>query len=391
MIVLNDPSKKLEVSTLAAVSLDFEASYADITSTTFVAGDSNGNVATATTTDVVAAPAASTQRQVKYLGFRNRGTATQTVTVKLDISGTERYLTPDVALLPGECLYYVDGQGWFTVDAACRRKEAVRDAQGLTGQSFEYYKIGTAPEAIGAYYAWGKDTGKPGAWAPGTPGLAGRATDGTLAADAGCLPIPNPASGANYLVGHTDCRSVAGMTSLHDVLWVNSGIVVTTTTAQTVNSVAFPARDQNGSTNGEGVYVGVLVVTATTNAAAIANMTLSYTNSDGTAGRTATIASFPATAVIGTVVWFQLAAGDKGVRSIQTVTLGTSLVAGAVSLIAARKLSDVAGPIINVGGKAPIDPNTGVRLYNGTCALLIGLMSATTATTIAGSAVVAVR
>lgn len=391
MIILDATTKKLELLTSAAVSTDFEASYADITTTTFVAGESDGNVNTATTTDLVVAPAASTQRQVKYVCIRNRGTTAQVVTVKLDVSGTERYITPDVSLLGGECLYYVEGQGWFAVDALCRRKEVVGNTQGSTGNIFEFYKVGTAAEAVGAWYSFAKDTGSPGAWAPGAPGLAGRATDGTTAGDAGCLPIPNASSGANYLVGFTAARSVAGMTNLYDVLWVNTGLVVTTTTAQAFASAAFPARDQNGSTNGEGVYVGMLVTTATTNAGAITNTTMSYTNSDGTAGHTATMASFPATAVIGTLVWFQLQAGDKGVRSIQSVTLGTSRVAGALSLIAVRLLASAAGPIVNVGANAPIDPNTGVRMYDGTCALLLGLASATTATSISGSAVVSVR
>lgn len=390
-MILDSTTKKLELLTATAASTDFSVSYVDITTTTFVGGSTDGNVAAATTTDLVLAPAASTQRQIKTIEIRNRDTTTQTVTIKLDVSGAERYKTAETALLPGECLYYAEGRGWYSTDSAGREKVAARDRQGVSGNTFEFYKVGTAAEAVGAWYSFAKDTGNPGAWAPGAPGLAGRATDGTTAGDAGCLPIPNASGGANYLVGFGAARSVAGMTNLYDVLWVNTGLVVTTTTAQAFASAAWPARDQNGSTNGEGVYVGMLVTTATTNAGAITNTTMSYTNSDGVAGRTATMASFPATAVIGTLVWFQLQAGDKGVRSIQSVTLGTSRVAGALSIIAVRLLAAAAGPIINVGASAPIDPSTGVRLYDGTCALLFGLASATTATSISGAAVVSVR
>jgi hypothetical protein len=391
MIVLDATTKKLEVATSAAGSLDAYACWADVTTTAFTPGANQFNVTTATTTDLVAAPGASTQRQVKTVALLNRGTATQTVTVKIDVSGTEYLLAPSVALAAGEALQYTDTDGWQVLDVAGRRKVAARDSQGIDGTPFWFYKIGTAAEAVGVWYSWHKDTGNPGAWAPGAPGVNGRATDGTVAADAGCLPIRTPASGGNYLVGFDCASSVGGSRALVDVLWVNSGLVVTTTTAQALTSVAWPARDNQGSTNGEGVYVGILVTTATTNAAAIANTTMSYTNSDGTAGRTATMASYPATAVIGTVVWFQLEAGDKGVRSIQSVTLGTSRVAGAISIFAARILATVGNPVVNIGNSAAIDKNTGVRLYTGTCALLMGLMSATTAATITGTAQVAVR
>jgi hypothetical protein len=137
--------------------------------------------------------------------------------------------------------------------------------------------------------------------------------------------------------------------------------------------------------------VGILVTTATTNAGAITNTTLSYTNSAGTAGRTATMASFPATAVIGTVVWFQLAAGDSGVQSIQSVTLGTSYAGGAVSLIVARPLASFPSLVVHVGGMNLPPQNPGTRLYNGTCALPIGLMAGTTATTLTGFATVMER
>lgn len=391
MIVLDATTKKLEVATSAAGSLDAYACWADVTTTAFTPGANQFNVTTATTTDLVAAPGASTQRQVKTVALLNRGTATQTVTVKIDVSGTEYLLAPSVALAAGEALQYTDTDGWQVLDVAGRRKVAARDSQGIDGTPFWFYKIGTAAEAVGVWYSWHKDTGGPGAWAPGTPGVNGRATDGTVAADDGCLPIRTPASGSNYLVGFECTSSVGGSRALVDVLWINSGLVVTTTTAQALTSVAWPARDNQGSTNGEGVYVGILVTTATTNAGAITNTTMSYTNSDGTAGRTATMASYPATAVIGTVVWFRLAAGDKGVRSIQSVTLGTSYVAGAISIFAARILATVGNPVVNIGNNAAIDQNTGVRLYTGTCALLMGLMSATTATTITGTAQVAVR
>jgi hypothetical protein len=79
------------------------------------------------------------------------------------------------------------------------------------------------------------------------------------------------------------------------------------------------------------------------------------------------------------------------VRSIQTVTLGTSLVTGAISLIAAVPIADVATTTANVAAAAPLDPRTGVKLYSGACLLMAAVQSATTATTRVGSAVITTR
>lgn len=385
MILLDTTSKKLELLTGSAVSTDFSVSWVDHTTSGGTPGSNDGNASTATTTDLVTAPGASTQRQVKSVFIVNRGTTSQTVTVKFDNGGTERFITPTVTLASLESLAYEDGQGWFVLTTSGAKKAQDSTTTGYTGQAQYFYKVGTAPEAAGVFYSWAKDTGNPGAWSPGTPGLNGRATDGTTAADAGCILIKNPTVGANYLISSDRSGTVIHQAHLWDVLWVNTGLVVTTTTAQAIASpTALPARDINGSSNGEGVFAAILVTTATTNAAAITNTTISYTNSDGVAGRTATIASFPATAVIGTVVQFQLQAGDKGIRSIQSVTLGTSYAAGAISVILFRPINVQPVLVANVGGQNVPPANPGVRLYNGTCLLPFGLMSSTTAVTITG-------
>jgi hypothetical protein len=177
-----------------------------------------------------------------------------------------------------------------------------------------------------------------------------------------------------------------------DVLWVNSGITVTTTTAQSITTPTLPARDVNGTTNGEGCMIAMLTTTANTNAAVISNSTVSYTNSDGTSGRTATLTAIagsqiPATPVVGTIVWFNLQAGDRGVRSIESITLGTSLGAGAVSLMICRDLANIGTSLVNVQFTRKLS-EPGVRLYNGTCMLHCVLASATTATFFNGEVVI---
>lgn len=245
-------------------------------------------------------------------------------------------------------------------------------------------KVGTTGEAVGIHHSHFYATGNPGAAAAPTPGLAGAA----LTTYAGQLPWTNPVTGNSYIARFCASASVAAGLWLMDRLWHNSGIVVTTTTAQTLNSVAWPARSNDGTVNGLGVMVAIEVRTATTNAAAITNTTMSYTNQAGTAGQVATMASFPATAVIGTFVPFQLAAGDTGVRSIQSITLGTSYVAGAIHLIAYRQLVQLGLTIANI----PFDLGAVgcgmVRCYDNTVPFLVQLLTATTATTFTGQLVI---
>jgi hypothetical protein len=224
--------------------------------------------------------------------------------------------------------------------------------------------------------------GIPGPGVASAAGLAGAALAGP--GFAGGFNLPNPGSGNNY-VGLLSASSVSTCTvMLVDRLWENSGLVVTTTTAQTVNSVAWPARDANGTINGDGIIVGLSAVVATTNAALINSMTISYTNSAGVAGRTGSInPSWPALAPINTFVPFELQSGDFGVRSVQSCTLGTSLVTGTVSLVAYRALASISA---FVGSNDNDDVlNIGLpKLYNGGVYNLILVNSATTANTVTG-------
>jgi len=218
--------------------------------------------------------------------------------------------------------------------------------------------------------------GWPGAAVAPSPGLAGVA----LTSYGGQLPFTNPAPGdATYLAYfEVDASSTCTM-YLVDRLWHNSAIVVTTTTAQVINSVAWPPRDRNGSTNGNGVVVGIEVSTATTNAGAIANTTMSYTNSDGVAGRTATIPNFPATAASSTFVPFSLMTGDIGVQSIQSVTLGTSYASGAIHLVAYLTLSRQGVCVANTESAKDATTGSFPLLFDNTVPFLLVLPTAASA------------
>lgn len=254
----------------------------------------------------------------------------------------------------------------------------------------EIYKSGATMEAAGVMHSLFYTAGRPGAAVAPSPGIGGAA----LTSYAGQIPFTNPGSGNSYLARAAACASVIGTLLVCDRLWHNSGIAVATTTAQTVNSATFPARDQDGATDGNGVMVGLEVSAATTNGAANTTMSLSYTNEAGTAGHAATVGAiapgaFPATAVAGTFVPFLLAAGDKGVRSIQSITLAVSLGGGTVHLVAYRVLARIPITAANIAAVQDFAQTGLPRLYDNTVPFLLWVPSATTGVTINASLQVA--
>lgn len=392
MLLLTSTSDVVRLTTGTATStIEVHTSYVDVNGATITPGRTNTQITTATTTTIVGSPAASTQRNVKAIYCTNNSPGTSCVVGVQHTDGTTVIELIQFVLLPGENLGYREDGSWVHRDA----QGAEYPPSGLgayNGRSIGFMKTGTAADAIGYWYTTAKDAGFPGAWLPGTPGVNGRVTDGTVAADFGCLPIVNPSTGGNYLTEVNMAASVNHTHVLFDCLWVNSGLGVTTTTAQAITTPTLPARDLNGTTNGEGCSIALYFSAASTLAAAGANLTVSYTNSDGTSGRTATLLAIagsqvPATPVVGTIVFFNLAAGDRGVRSIQSITLGTSMLTGTIHLMITRDIATIGTTIANVNAQKIIGM-PGIRLYNGTCLLHCNLASATTATFYAGEIVV---
>lgn len=238
----------------------------------------------------------------------------------------------------------------------------------------QYFKAEANIEVAGNVGSLFYASGVPGAGVAPSSGLNGAA----LTSVAGQLPYQNPSNGSKYLagvVGSASNANASGALLLCDRLWQNSGIVVTTTAEQAITSPAWPARDRNGSTDGDGVFVAIEVSTALGNAGDVTNTTLNYTNSDGTAGRTGTITSATTSLNAVTVKIFELQGGDVGVRSVQGITLGTSYVSGVMHLIAFRPLAMV--PYRLYGSNFDEDAiRLGLpRLYNDTVPFLMAVSS----------------
>ena len=394
MLLLTTTSDAVRIVTSAAAnSIDVHASWMDTNGTVVTPGRQNTVITTAATTIVVPAPGSGVTRNLKGLYVTNDSAGTSCNVAVEHTDGTSVVELIQFILLPGENLGYREDGSWIHRD----NQGAEYPPAGLgayTGRSVSFMKTGTAADTIGYWYSTYKDAGFPGAWVPGTPGVNGRVTDGTTAADYGCIPIQNPTVGGNYLTEVQLSSSVNHSHFFYDVLWVNSGIVVTSTsTVQAISSPTLPARDINGTTDGEGCVIGLYFSAASTLAAVNALSQVTYTNSKGTGSRIATLlgvagSQAPATPVVGTVLWYNLAAGDSGVRSIQGFNIGaTSWLTGTVNLFIARDIATIGTTIPNVAAQKVIG-NPGIRLYNGTCLHHAVTASATTATFFAGELVV---
>ena len=390
---LEGNTDSLEVLTAGAtVSLDYHCAWSNVTATALTTpGTATNNIASATTTTIIAAPSASNWRYIKSCNFDNINTIAVTLTVQIDRSAANRVLFSG-PLAAGEHLT-MSTDGDFHVYTANGAEKSDNGGAAYNGKVFEFSKSCTAYDTIGYHLQCANGTGFPGAFTIGTPGVNGAVTDCSTAAGAlipGSPVLPAPTSGGWYLTKFGLQASVVGTYGLVDILWQNTGLVVTTG-AQAIVSPAWPARDVNGSTNGEGVRIALLVLGTLGNGAAIATSTITYVNSNGDTARTGTLSGavgfqLPTTALIGTWVPFTLQAGDTGVRSISSFNSGTTYTSGTFALVAYRPLALEGVSVANypsgslVSRMGTVVP--GVRTYDKTCFQLVGMGAiATTAPT----------
>lgn len=122
MLLLTSTSDKLQVVSGSAVTVDTHASYVDNASGTITPGSSEAAITTAATTDVVAAPGASTQRNVQTLNIRNKHALSSNAITVQKVTGAGTFELFKYTLLAGEAIQYLDGVGFIVIDAAGGRK-----------------------------------------------------------------------------------------------------------------------------------------------------------------------------------------------------------------------------------------------------------------------------
>ncbi len=246
--------------------------------------------------------------------------------------------------------------------------EVVRCAKAASGS------LGAVP-GTGSYWAV---LGNPLAGsAPTTAAVPTNATTGAIGQqNGGSLQLR--IAGYNYYNVTTQAGSL-----LIDRLSHQGGLDATVTGAQTTN---LPTAALTRYTGGVGVKIGLLIYTII--GATASTITVSYTNSGGTPGRTSQAVVFGATGAreVARLITIPLQSGDVGVRSVENVNiLASTLTAGNFGVILYKEImplilpsSDLVGdisPWISLGGYSP-------EIFDNACLEIISASGLTSATSL---------
>lgn len=283
--------------------------------------------------------------------------------------------------------------------AGFQSQDDMINAVSVLGQSYraDWQKstFATTAHTAGLWYSLFRGGGNPGAdtiLGTGT-NLAFQALTDTTANATG---IQHGGNVGGYKVLLNAAAQTAAATTapcvlmLVDLLGFYPVTSVTTTGAQTLNNTVTLPR----YTNGAGVQA--FITPSTVMGAATPNISLGYTNSLGTAGK-ATPATLPignSAAAVTSIVhsgtgngkygpFVPQAAGDAGIRSVQSINLSASYVSGVLNLVLCKPLMTL--PITTLGVTAERDLVNQIasmpKVYDGAC--LAWLMLAGAATPVA--------
>ena len=123
MIIFDTTTRSLEVDLNAIVTtnqLPFVVSYVDVSQSTFAMSAASANTGTSNNTTavtLVAAPGATTSRQLKYLSIRNADTVATLLWVQMNDNGTLREIWKGT-LAVNDTLVYVDTLGFNVINTS---------------------------------------------------------------------------------------------------------------------------------------------------------------------------------------------------------------------------------------------------------------------------------
>lgn len=126
MLLLASTSDLLQLITGSAGKIDVHASWVDNLSGTITPGRTNSVATTATTTNIVAAPAASTVRNVKTINIKNSHSANANAITVQHTDGSTIVELFQCTLAADEVLSYVEGYGWdiYAADGSLKSQSA---------------------------------------------------------------------------------------------------------------------------------------------------------------------------------------------------------------------------------------------------------------------------
>lgn len=167
------------------------------------------------------------------------------------------------------------------------------------------------------------------------------------AASNGGMRQTNPGGGRQkWLLGMTGAASQAGTIILYDRLLHNGNLSGTVTTAQTVGGTL--SRYTDAASVGNQIWLEIYTLIGTTST----TVTASYTNQDGTSGRTTIATPIGNTGLreAQRIIPLPLASGDTGVRAVASVTLAaTTGTAGAFGVSIVRPIAVVPLGLLGAG------------------------------------------
>lgn len=379
--MLVNPST-LTINCATAATVETYVEYVDyVPGTSFTPARDTLIIGVAGTFTLVTTPAVGTDRKIKNITIRNSNSAANTVQILNN--GTR--VTAVVTLQSGDCMSMDANDTWTVMDSSGRVKVATPDVGPVNGQTLCFRKVQLAAgTAIGTPHFLGTSTGTPGAWAVGIPGMNGR----NVVSEIGGLTLPATSGTNNYLSQIQGGTTVACNFQWMDLCWLNTITTLNSALAQAIVTPVFPARDIDGTTNGAGYCLGLLVHTTALPATAT-TITVNYVSSTGAAS-TARLIKPAAIQALNTLLPFELGiTGDgQGIRSISQIQLSAALATGVASLVVYRCLPGMAMQVANLAYINQI-PNTGVKLFSGATLLPYNNSpTATTALTIGGDVVI---
>lgn len=244
-----------------------------------------------------------------------------------------------------------------------------------------YYRSAFTGKAAGMLHNPWYSAGMPGVAPLSSAGLAGEA----LSSWSGQIPFPSTVAGKNIYLARMEFMQASniGNVVINDRLWHNSGFVVTNTAAQAIASTALPSRDADGANAGRGVMLAMEVTAAL--GAGTPTLTVDYTNSVGTAGRTGTIGPIATTSALGTFYPMTMQDGDVGVRSVQSITSSATMTSGSVSFVLYRPVTMLGMVAPNIGYTEDAVALGLPRWYNGSVPFLTHVLGSTSMGISAGS------
>lgn len=117
MILLDSTSDLIDIVTGSAADVEVHASYVDHNAGTITpASDNIASITTATTTTIVASPAASTQRSVRHINIYNNHASTATLVTVRHTDGTDVTVLFEVTLAASETLVFGENGVWAYYD-----------------------------------------------------------------------------------------------------------------------------------------------------------------------------------------------------------------------------------------------------------------------------------